>query len=279
MNTCKKTVLCVLAVLLSCLLMSFTCAASENIGDPANLYLNNTVIDGAFLLNDTTYASFRALVTAIDPEAQFIWDASSNSAKSYGTGVEISAVVGQNYISANGRILYNDRAANVNVKGSLYVPVTSIAKAYSLKCTWNGKTTSANISGTPAPILSGALYYDEDSLYWLSRIISAESRGEPFRGQIAVGNVVIERVGDGSFPDTVYEVIFDRKYGTQFSPAYSGTIYKNPADSSVLAAKIALEGTQVVDALYFCPVKGAKGSWMDRNRTYIDTIGNHVFYW
>lgn len=48
-------------------------------------------------------------------------------------------------------------------------------------------------------------------LYWLSRIISAESRGESLKGQIAVGNVVLNRVEEDDFPDTIPAVIFDRK--------------------------------------------------------------------
>ena len=126
----------------------------------------------------------------------------------------------------------------------------------------------------------GDTFYDSDIVYWLSRIISAESRGEPFRGQIAVGNVVMNRTEDGSFPDTVYGVIFDRKYGTQFSPVATGSIYNDPTDSSVRAAKVVLEGVEVVDnALYFCADRVNKGSWMAKNREYIETIGNHVFYY
>lgn len=268
-----------MAVMLSCLLMSFTCSASENIGDPIILDCNEISVSGAFFANDNAYAPYRALVSAIEPEVTFHWDNARAASVANGNGIEIIATANLNYIEANGRIIYNDKAANLNINGVLYVPVSSIAYAYSLAWSWNAQKMRSCVAGTPTPILSGDKFYDEDSLYWLSHIISAESRGEPFRGQIAVGNVILARVADGSFPDNIYDVVFDRRFGVQFTPAYSGTIYKNPSQSSIIAAKIALEGTQVIDALYFCAARGAKGSWMDRNRTYIETIGNHVFYW
>lgn len=99
-------------------------------------------------------------------------------------------------------------------------------------------------------------------------------------GQIAVGNVVLNRTEDGSFPGyMVYGVIFDRKNGTQFSPVSSGTIYNDPTEDAVRAAKIVLEGVEVVeDALFFCANRVNSGSWMAQNREYVETIGNHVFY-
>lgn len=280
MNICRKAAVCFAAVLLTVLLMSFTCAASENIGEPIELYYQDTTIAGARLISGTAYAPYRALVSAIDPDASFDWDASRSASVANGTGVEIIAYSQQHYIEANGRVLYSEVATNLNINGVLYVPIRSLVRAYTLECTWNGATKSVTISGTPAPILSGDEFYDSDVIYWLSRIISAESRGEPFEGQIAVGNVILNRTEDGSFPDTVYGVIFDRKFGTQFTPAATGSVYNDPTDSAVLAAKAVLEGVEVVeDALFFCANRVNQGSWMANNREYVETIGNHVFYY
>lgn len=71
------------------------------------------------------------------------------------------------------------------------------------------------------PYLSGAAVTSPDApynavdYYWLSRIISAESQGEPLEGQIAVGNVVLNRVESDQFPDTIAGVVFDQKYAVQ----------------------------------------------------------------
>ena len=279
MNTCRKAVVSVLTVLLSVLLLSFTCVASENIGEPITLLYNDNSIEGAFHVNGTPYAPYRALVSAIEPEVTFSWSSEKAATEAVGDGIVITASVGKNYIEANGRILFNDVAANLNVNDTLYVPVSSVAKAYKLDWSWNSSRMRSCVAGNPAPILNADEYYDADSLYWLSRIISAESRGEPFMGQIAVGNVVMARTRDGSFPDTVYGVVFDTKFGTQFTPAKTGSVYREPTESAVLAAKIVLEGYEAVDALYFCATRVCNGSWMQRTRTYVATIGKHVFFW
>ena len=121
--------------------------------------------------------------------------------------------------------------------------------------------------------------YDADVLYWLSRIISAESRGESLIGQIAVGNVVLNRTRSTDFPNTVYDVIFDTKFGVQFTPILNGTIYDPPCESSVIAAKICLEGYSISDKIvYFLNEAISSNMWVTNNRPYVMTLGNHAFY-
>lgn len=279
MKLCRKLLCCFAVALLFGLLLSFTCAASEDSGNPIDLYVNDVRVDGARLINGVAYAPYRALISTLDPAATFTWYPELNASAADTLGIRIVAYVNQNYMDANGRILYTKDAASLNFDGTVYVPVRPISVAYSVACIWNGEDASVHLEGEVAPISSGEEYYDEDVLYWLSRIISAESRGEPLVGQIAVGNVVINRTEDGSFPDTVYGVIFDRKNGTQFTPVSTGSVYNDPTDSSVLAAKVAMEGIEVVDnALFFCAGVAREGSWMDTHREYIETIGNHSFY-
>ena len=101
---------------------------------------------------------------------------------------------------------------------------------------------------------------------------------EPFVGQIAVGNVVLNRVRSREFPNTIYGVIFDRKHGTQFSPVAFGTIYDAPEPSCIIAAKICLEGYSVSDtALYFFDPDLSTSDWISRNCTFEFRIGSHEF--
>ena len=94
-----------------------------------------------------------------------------------------------------------------------------------------------------------------------------------------MGNVVLNRVRSSQYPNTVKGVIFDTKYGTQFSPVASGTIYNTPTASSIRAAKICLEGYSLsTKMIYFYNPKIATSSWIGRTRPYIMTIGNHKFY-
>ena len=122
--------------------------------------------------------------------------------------------------------------------------------------------------------------YDYEDLYWLSRIISAEAKGESFIGQIGVGTVVLNRVRSKEFPNTVKGVVFDRKYGTQFTPVANGTIYDKPTDSAVIAAKMCLDGYTLSDSvLYFLNPRIATSSWIQKNRKYAFRVGNHDFYY
>lgn len=182
------------------------------------------------------------------------------------------------YIVANGHYFYTVGKV-LNLGGHLYVPIRPLARAFRETLVWNAQARRVEL--TPdGPVRAVAwANYDEDELYWLSRIISAEAGGEPFLGQIAVGNVVLNRVRHSSYPNTIYGVIFDRKHGTQFSPVSFGTIYRKPTESAVIAAKICLEGYSISDsALFFLNPRIATNNWIVKNRTFDFRIGNHDFY-
>ena len=117
---------------------------------------------------------------------------------------------------------------------------------------------------------------ENPGLIWLARIISAEAKGEPIEGQIAVGNVVLNRVEHTDFPDTIKEVIFQCN---QFSPVSNGSIYSEPTETALEVAEMVLEGHRVVDrdVLYFYNANTVnRGSWV-RSRNTVEVIGNHTF--
>ena len=196
-----------------------------------------------------------------------------------GTNLSMTVKVGDPYITVNERIFYTGKKV-ISLGGWIFVPLTSMCKAMNAKVTIRSGYYDAFItSGDPAKVLWASEYYNSDDLYWLSRIISAEAKGEPFAGQIAVGNVVLNRVRSSQYPNTVKGVIFDTKYGTQFSPVASGTIYQAPTASAIRAAKICLEGYSLsTQMIYFYNPRIATSSWIGRTRPYIMTIGNHKFY-
>lgn len=122
--------------------------------------------------------------------------------------------------------------------------------------------------------------YSSDELYWMARIIHAEAEAEPYTGKVAVGNVIMNRVRSNLFPNTIYGVIFEYyKNIPQFSPVADGTIYNNPSAESIQSAKDALNGAKPVGSstYFFNPDKSA-GKWIVANKTYVQRIGNHVFY-
>ena len=167
----------------------------------------------------------------------------------------------------------NVSGAYISQSGTTMVPLRAVAELLGAKVTFT--SWSAPVKVTTGE--SGS--YSQEDLYWLSRIISAESQGEPLAGQIAVGNVVLNRVAHSDFPSTVKDVIFDTKHGVQFTPVANGAIYWEPTAQSVKAAQMALEGSNTVGkSLYFFNPSLSQGTWIVQNRTYHSTIGNHRFY-
>ena len=246
-----------------------------------NVYINGKELktqDEARILNDTTYVPLRAICELFGAD-NISWNEKTRTATIYARGIEIYITQGNTYIVANGRYFASDEPVK-NIGGRLYLPVRLIAAAFASSVEWNGATYTLNIKDTGSVPLSGDVYYDKDEVYWLSRIIYAESGAEPFRGQIAVGNVVLNRVESSQFPNSVYGVIFDKKFGVQFSPVASGTIYKTPSASAIAAAKICLEGYSVNrDVLYFMNPDLATNNWISKNRKFAFRIGSHSFYY
>ena len=192
--------------------------------------------------------------------------------------LSLTATNGSHYIVANGRYLYTSTPLYME-NGRMYAPVLLLAKAFDAKISWVNSTSSFNITRGSGGILSGDKFYREDEVYWLSKIISAEARGEIFNGKVAVGNVILNRVKSNAFPNTIYGVIFDKKNGVQFSPVANGTIYNSATAESAIAAKVCLEGYTISDKiLYFVNPTIAPNSWASKNRPYFAKIGNHAFY-
>ncbi len=193
-------------------------------------------------------------------------------------GKELSATVipGAIYLTANGRALYLSTPARI-INDRIMLPIRTLATIFDMSVAWDGELMRVSLCGNGL-LESGDSYYDADTLYWLSRIISAEARGEPLTGQIAVGNVVFNRVADEEFPETVYGVIFDRVNGVQFTPTATGDVYHSPKEISVLAAKLCLEGADYsCGATYFISEKVTQ-CWAMSNKKLVTTIGGHRFY-
>lgn len=227
------------------------------------------------VINSTYYVPFRAFANSIG--ASYSYDSKSKTSVMRINGITLSATDGCYVSYANDRTFFALSPTVIMNDGRMYVPAETIAKAVGMNL--ESSSLSLAFSGEVKPLLSAERYYRSDEVLWLARIIHAESRGEPLLGQIAVGNVVLNRVKSPDFPNTIYGVIFDKKYGVQFSPTLNGTIYNDPSYNSILAAKICLEGFDISEgALYFLYPPLSTSSWIPRNREYGFTIGNHDFY-
>ena len=111
-------------------------------------------------------------------------------------------------------------------------------------------------------------------VYLLARIISAEARGEPYAGQVAVGAVVLNRVKHPSFPSTVSGVIYQTD---AFTCVSDGQFNEPIADSAYRAAQDALGGWDPSGgAIYYFNPSTATSAWI-WSRPLIVTIGRHRF--
>jgi len=108
----------------------------------------------------------------------------------------------------------------------------------------------------------------------LARLISAEARGEPYVGQVAVGAVVLNRMEHPSFPNTMSGVIYQPG---AFSCIDDGQFNEPVADSCYKAARDALNGWDPSGGAiyYFNPVT-ATSKWI-WSRPLITVIGKHRF--
>lgn len=114
----------------------------------------------------------------------------------------------------------------------------------------------------------------ESNINLLARIISAESRGEPYSGQVAVGAVVLNRVEHPSFPDSIAGVIYQNG---AFTAINDGQFWEPISDSAYNAARDALNGWDPTGgAIYYYNPKKTSNKWI-RSRPVITTIGDHVF--
>lgn len=115
---------------------------------------------------------------------------------------------------------------------------------------------------------------NSNDLNLLSRLIYAESRGEPYSGQVAVGAVVLNRVENSSFPNTVAGVIYQ---SGAFSVVSDGQINLEPDSTARKAAQDALNGWDPVSgAIYYFNPDTATNGWI-WSRPYVTTIGKHRF--
>ena len=244
------------------------------------------------ILNGTTYVTVSSFVSMADPQADVteedgvvtvssarveqIVDAEGNTEDVVLETFSMTVSTQVPYIVANGRYLYA-KGSITTVNGCVAAPIRKLAEVFNLDVCYDATVNKAllvHVEGRSAYIQSGDSYYDEDALYWLSHIINAESGNQSLEGKIAVGNVVMNRVASEEFPNTIYGVLHQKN---QFSPVTSGSIKRTPNNGSVVAAKLVLEGVEIVPTALFFNMKGMS-SYASRNREYVTTIGSHAFY-
>ena len=222
-----------------------------------------------------TYVALAPMAKELDESVQIGWDGSSSTVTVKSSKLSLTAKVGQLYIQANGRYLYVPEGVQM-VCGKVTVPLSVLVKAFDARLSWDAASGTVVVNRGSGAIQSGDSYYNQDDLFWLSRIIQAECGNQPLEGRMAVGNVVLNRVKNPAFPNTVKGVLSQKN---QFTTWKNGALAKRtPNATSVIAAKLVLDGGEVESTKGATFFDSKSNSWAARNKTCVAVIGNHKFY-
>ena len=238
-------------------------------GQPVSASVNKSNLDG------TTYVALAPMVQSLNSSAQATWNARTGVTVT-APGLTLTAKSGDSYVVANGRYLYVPNQVRT-VNDRVEVPLSVLTEAFGYTLSWNQATEVVSVQRGGTPIQSGDQFYDSNTLFWLSRIIYAESGNQTLEGRMAVGNVVMNRVNNPKYPNTVEGVLAQKNQFTTYNGGALGN--RKPNEGSVIAAKLVMDGgvvSKVKGALYF---DSTSSSWASRNRTFAGQIGNHRFYY
>ncbi len=136
-----------------------------------------------------------------------------------------------------------------------------------------GKKTAAALGMSLSSTATSSNQSSSD-LNLLARCVYAEARGESYVGQVAIAAVVLNRVKNSKFPNSIAGVIYQP---WAFTCVNDGQINYSPNQTAIKAAQDALNGWDpTYGALYYYNPRTATSSWIFSRKTTI-TIGNHVF--
>ncbi|MEJ8554696.1 stalk domain-containing protein [Tepidibacter sp. Z1-5] len=235
-----------------------------------------------YIENARTFVPIRFIAEKLG--ANVSWNNSSQEAILEYEDKNIKLPVYSSTANINGSFVYLDAPVNI-YNSRTFVPVRFIAETFNCSVSWDSYNyivdikTKGYIPSHEDVVKDNTPNYSSEDLYWLSRLVEAESQGEPYEGKLAVANVIMNRKNSDLFPSSIKGVIFDNNYGIQYTPVANGRIYNTPSNDSIQAAKQALEGhNNISTCLYFLNPQKSTNNWIVWNRSYFKTIQNHNFY-
>ncbi|WP_309118180.1 cell wall hydrolase [Paenibacillus sp.] len=164
--------------------------------------------------------------------------------------------------------------------GRTYLPFRFAAELMNASVEWNEAEKTAELTSTAStaeelPELRPADPYTEEDMQLLAKLVQVEAGSESYEGQLAIANIILNRVKDSRFPNTIRDVIYS---GRQFPPAHNGLLDRSePNDSALRATRDALDGkNNIEDAVYFYNPDVTGGSFWDRLEVVAE-IGNHAY--
>ena len=223
----------------------------------------NPIAVSAYVERGVTYVPLRALLNTMGAWDVW-WDEATGRAAAASDDTHLWADPAADTVTVDEKTV---RGRVTVENGVTYVPLRLVGEALGCQVEWDPYLRGATVTSPGAA-------YDAGELYWLSRIICAESGAESMSGQIAVGNVILNRVEHPSFPDTLSGVIYQPG---AFTAITDGQFNEAVAESAYRAARDALNGTDPSGgAIYYYNPDRAINQWI-RSRPVIKRIGKHLF--
>ena len=257
-------------------------AAGDAVGQKQTVFVNGVPEYTAYDVDGTVYVPLRSFCKGLGIGAvvsqsgvRQTMTVHFGDPRMQGRSCRLQARVGDFYLTVNDRVVYLG-ADILYCGGNVLVPMEGLCAAFGIY----PKAEERGWSLDPSAMVicaDGSAVYDSEDLKWLSHIIHAEAGNQSLVGQICVGNVVLNRVRDSRFPDTVETVVFSPN---QFCPVRNGSIWCTPDEEAVIAAKLCLEGVNFAgESIYFVnPVTGST-RWFRENLTFAMSVGDHDFYY
>jgi len=116
--------------------------------------------------------------------------------------------------------------------------------------------------------------FSQNDLQLMAQAVYGEARGEPYVGQVAIAAVILNRLEDERFPNSVSGVIYQPG---AFTCVSDGQFYLTPNDTAKKAVRDAVNGWDPsLGSLYYFNPETATSKWI-WNRPQKLKVGKHIF--
>ncbi|MDO4634215.1 MAG: cell wall hydrolase [Eubacteriales bacterium] len=182
---------------------------------------------------------------------------------------------------------YSEAASIIETAGAneeVLVGASHVSRSESLRKAMTEGTRSAGNVVSSARALIRQNQMASSEYYTLLQIVEAEATGEDLKGKMLIANVILNRVKDDRFPNTIEEVVWQTEGGSaQFQPTIDGRIYSvEVTDETIQAVDRVLAGEDESRGALFFMARSASESvsvgWFDTNLTPLFKHGGHEYY-
>lgn len=157
--------------------------------------------------------------------------------------------------------------SNGLVADGMVGPATAQAMGMTLSTSGGSGSGSGSSSG-------GSGSSGNSDLYLIARAVYGEARGEPYKGQVAVAAVILNRVKSSEFPNSVSGVVYQNG---AFDAVKDGQVNLTPDETAIKAATDAMNGWDPTNGcLYYYNPATSTNKWMLALPVTL-SIGRHNF--